>query len=101
MAGIAAVITPMAFRWNDKKERPAIGSRDIQIIAILVMATVTWSVMSMYLMQLVIRYEISDAGFVNQVNNARPLEFLGFCGFALMVAVLEEVIFRGGLLGAL
>jgi membrane protease YdiL (CAAX protease family) len=99
--GIACL--PAALSLGKPKVRRPWKAKERASIYTMALVTLGWSFISLPLLSVLFHFkiEIPDNSFVRFISPDRITEYLSFCCFALLGAVVEEIIFRGVIQGSL
>ncbi|MCC6546045.1 CPBP family intramembrane metalloprotease [Candidatus Sumerlaeota bacterium] len=95
----AALCYPIAILAHPEPSPPSNSFR--RGLLFLVPASLAWSVLSVYATTLLVDVRMNQQGITSLAEGDDPLVFLSLCFFAMVVAILEEIVFRGGLISLL
>ncbi len=102
---VALVVSTAVFPAAMRAQRPIFPSpwplRQWFEIGAWTFGALAWSAVSITIITRFVDWEITKGGIADVLSTKRLWEYLGFSFFALIMAVVEEVIFRGGLQGSL
>lgn len=93
---VGAIVLPYAASHGRGTVRTS-GSGRGWVIAAFSLAGIVWSIGSISLISRLITIDILQESFVAQITSMPLMVYAGFCAFALLSAIMEEVLFRGGL----
>lgn len=96
----AAVCYPLAV--VDDSPQPTAPGAYLKKVLPWVPLALAWSGLSVYVIGLLVEgVTVNEQGLAGQINPDDPLSFLAVCLFAMCAAIMEEIIFRGGLIALL
>ena len=96
----AAVCYPMAV--VDDSPQPTAPGAYLKKVLPWVPLALAWSGLSVHLLDLLVEgVTVNEQGLAGQINPADPLSYFAVCLFAMCAAIMEEIIFRGGLIALL
>jgi len=90
----------LAMQRNARLHRPW-GPSESRGVTLFSIGAIAWSIGSMVVLAQLVPLEIPENSFLQDVTPENPLFFAGVFAFAMVAAVLEEIIYRGALVGLL